>query len=54
MTVNEMLKELQELVNQGYGEAILISQAVSDCGGDEIIDIRPSIYHKNQVDISID
>jgi uncharacterized protein (UPF0335 family) len=36
MTVNEMIKELQEIANAGFGDAKVISNIISDWGDEEI------------------
>ena len=36
MTVNEMIKELQAIVEKGHGDAKVISRVISDYGDEEI------------------
>ena len=36
MTVNEMIRELQEIANDGHGDAKVVSTIISDFGDEEI------------------
>ena len=36
MTVNELIKELQKIAEEGHGEATIINRIITDNGGEEI------------------
>ena len=36
MTVDEMIKELQELANKGYGNATVVTHIITDNGDEEV------------------
>ena len=36
MTVNELIKELQKIADEGHGDATVINRIITDDGGEEV------------------